>query len=195
MSALQQRKPIGKRTKAGVLVGAVVGGLTLASPQLLDFLEKWEGTDRTVYADKLAGGLPTACGGLTNHTSAKPVIVGEVWTEEECAAGMSEVVTDDQLNLAECFTRQPPQRVFDAFSSHAHNFGVGTTCRSSAMKAFNAGNTAAACRLLAYTPDGKPNWSSVKTGKTLPNGKPELRFVQGLQNRRLAEMAMCGGRS
>ncbi|RZJ12085.1 MAG: lysozyme, partial [Rubrivivax sp.] len=112
------RRPIGKRTKAGVLVGAVVGGLTLASPQLLDFLGDWEGRGRTVYADKLAGGLPTACGGLTNHTSAKQVIVGEVWTEEECAAGMGEVVTAGQLKLADCFARQPPQGVFNAFSSH-----------------------------------------------------------------------------
>ncbi|MGQ3051115.1 MAG: lysozyme [Roseateles sp.] len=191
---MSARKPIGKRTKAGVLVGAVAGGLMLASPQLLDFLGDWEGRGRTVYADKLAGGLPTACGGLTNHTSSKPVIVGEVWTEEECAAGMSEVVTAGQLKLADCFTRQPPQHVFNAFSSHEHNFGVAATCGSQAMAAFNAGDTAAACRLIAYTPDGKPNWSSVKTGRTLPNGKPELRFVQGLQNRRLAEMAMCEGR-
>lgn len=188
------RPQVGKRTKVGVIVGAALGGLVLASPELLDFLGDWEGRGRTVYADKLAGGLPTACGGLTNHTSSKPVIVGEVWTEEECAAGLGEVVMAGQLKLADCFTRQPPQRVFDAFSSHEHNFGLAATCSSQAMKAYNAGDEAAACRLIAYTPDGQPNWSSVKTGRVLPNGKPELRFVQGLHNRRLAEMAMCLGK-
>ena len=30
-----------------------------------------------------------------------------------------------------------------------------------------------------------------RTGKTLPNGKPELRFVQGLANRRADETAKC----
>lgn len=168
-----------------------LGGLALASAGLLAFLGNLEGTGRTVYADKLAGGLPTACGGLTNHTSSKPVVVGEVWTEEECAAGLSEVVEVDQRKLRACFSKEPPQLVFDAFSSHAHNYGTPTTCGSEAMKAVNAGDLARGCRLLSTTDAGKPNWSSVKTGHVLPNGKPELRFVQGLQNRRLAETAMC----
>ena len=33
--------------------------------------------------------------------------------------------------------------------------------------------------------------SYVRTGKTLPNGKPELRLVQGLANRRAEETAKC----
>lgn len=169
----------------------VIGGLVLASAPLLAFLGYWEGRDRTVYADKLAGGLPTACGGITKHTSSKPVIVGEVWTEEECAAELSDVVETDQRQLIDCFVIKPPQGVFDSFSSHGHNFGTPSTCGSLAMRVWNSGDFERACRLLSKTDDGKPNWSSIKTGKRLPNGKPEMRFVQGLQNRRLAETAMC----
>lgn len=191
--------PRGRRAAAWLgVVGAVsaAGGLIVADPKLLDFLSLWEDGGKTikvVYADKLAGGLPTACNGLTNFTSRKPVVVGEEWTEEECAAEKNYVVTGSQTRLIECFEIKPPQGVFNAFSSHGHNFGEGTTCESSSMKAWNAGYAETACRLLAFKPDGKPNWSSVKTGKRLPDGRPEMRFVQGLQNRRIAEMQMCLG--
>lgn len=171
--------------------GKVIGGLALASASLLGFLKLWEGDDRTVYPDMLAGGLPTACGGITKHTSSKPVIVGEVWTEEECAAELADVVATDQRELIDCFAIKPPQGVFDSFSSHGHNFGTPSTCGSLALKAWNAGEFERACRLISKTDDGKPNWSSIKTGRRLPDGKPEMRFVQGLQNRRLAETAMC----
>jgi len=32
-----------------------------------------------VYADKLAGGLPTVCKGITKWASPYPVVVGERW--------------------------------------------------------------------------------------------------------------------
>lgn len=160
----------------------------------MEFLHTWEDGGKAIrvaYADKLAGGLPTTCGGLTNHTSRKPVVVGETWTEEECAAEKNYVVTVTQRSLIECFETRPPQSVFDAFGSHAHNFGFGTTCASQALAAWNRGEPQRACELLAYTPDGRPNWGSVKTGKRLADGRPEMRFVQGLHNRRIAEAKLC----
>jgi len=36
-------------------------------------------------------------------------------------------------------------------------------------------------------------WSYVQTGRVLPNGKPEMRFVRGLANRRQAEYTLCMG--
>ena len=185
--------PKGRRAAAWVGVATAAGTLVATSPTLMGFLHQWEdgGKDiRTVYADKLAGGLPTTCGGLTNHTSRKPVVVGETWTEEECAIEKNYVVGTGQERLIECFEVKPPQSVFDAFSSHAHNFGNGTTCASQALAAWNRGDPQRACELLAYTPDGKPNWASVRIG-TKPDGRPELRFVQGLHNRRVAEMKLC----
>lgn len=192
----QRRVPRGRRAAAWLAAAGAAGGLVTASPELLGFLHQWEDGGkpiRVVYADKLAGGLPTTCGGLTNHTSRKPVVVGETWTEEECAAEKAYVVETTQRSLIECFEIRPPQSVLDAFSSHAHNFGFGTTCTSQAMHAWNRGEANRACELLAYTPDGKPNWSSVQTGRRLPDGRPELRFVQGLHNRRMAEARMCKG--
>jgi GH24 family phage-related lysozyme (muramidase) len=50
----------------------------------------------------------------------------------------------------------------------------------------NAGRIADGCRALAWAPDGKtPVWAYV----TDTQGRK--RFVQGLHNRRLAEMELC----
>ena len=133
-----------------------------------------------VYADTLAGGLPTACYGITKWTSPVPVIVGEVWSREKCERIANQVIVDNQLRLAACLRLAPPDSVFHALTSHAHNFGAGDTCGSLAMEAVNRGEFAAACDLLAWTPAGRPNWAYV-----------DGRFVQGLHNRRLAERRLC----
>jgi GH24 family phage-related lysozyme (muramidase) len=190
----QRRVPRGKRAAAWLAAAGAVGGLITASPDLTAFLHQWEDGGkqiRTVYADKLAQGLPTACNGLTNHTSRKPVVVGETWTEEECAAEFGHVLQADQRQIIECFEQRPPQSVFDAASTLSHNVGAGMACRSQAMQAWGRGEWNRGCELLAYTPDGKPNWSSRKTGRKLADGRPEMVFQQGLHNRRVAEMRLC----
>ncbi|HEY0955831.1 MAG TPA: lysozyme [Roseateles sp.] len=157
--------------------------VVLASAAVLGFLHKWEDggkTQHVVYADKLAGGLPTACGGLTEAVSPFPVVVGEYWPQEKCDAAMEHVVAQTQQGLAKCLTGRVTQNAYDALSSHAHNFGVGATCGSEAVKAINAGQLDVGCRLLSTRPDGSPNWSNV--GPT---------FYRGLHNRRLAETALC----
>ena len=78
------------------------GALALVSPQLQDFLGRWEGSGRTFYADKLAGGLPTVCKGITKHTSPDPVVVGDYWSPERCAEVEQMVVSKSQLKLADC---------------------------------------------------------------------------------------------
>lgn len=166
-----------ERVKSIKAAGAAV---VVASASLVAFLHTWEGTGRTVYADKLAGGLPTACNGITKHVSPYPVVVGDVWSEARCAEVLSTVIEGDQNALAKCFKRPPTQNQFDAYSSHAHNFGVRRTCASVAMGLHNAGKPDVACLSLAFSPDGSPNWSEA-------GGK----FVQGLHNRRKAEMNLC----
>lgn len=133
-----------------------------------------------VYADRLAGGLPTACYGITRWTSPVPVVVGEVWPREKCDRIANEVIVDNQLRLASCLRLAPPDSVFQALTSHAHNVGAADTCGSLAMEAVNRADFRAACDLLAWTPAGRPNWAYV-----------DGRFVQGLHNRRLAERRMC----
>lgn len=163
------------------------GALVLASGTLMTFLGTWEGEGQNVaYPDKLAGGLPTVCKGITKYTSPAPVIVGDYWSDERCAEVERLVVQKGQLTLADCITNDRiSQNTFDALTSHGHNFGNPTTCASRAVALINAGNIAAGCRALAWGADGRPVWAYVTDPKT---GK---RFVQGLHNRRLAEMSLC----
>lgn len=177
------------RLVGGVLVLAVGGTLAVASDPLDALLARWEGRALTVYADKLAFGLPTVCKGLTKHITDTPIIVGQRWTNAKCEAEERKAITQLQLDLIQCFDLAPPQGVFDAATSHAWNNGISATCGSAAMKAWNRGDWKLGCRRMMYSDSGRPVWSYVKD----KNGG--YRFVQGLQNRRQAERAMCEGRA
>ena len=163
---------------------SVVAGLVLGSAALLAFLTTWEsGAERvlTVYADKLAHGIPTVCNGLTRHVTDTPIIVGERWTTEKCEREEARALEIHvQRPLLRCFKRIPPQSVFDAASSHGWNFGVRKTCGSLAMQAWNRGDWALGCQRIYRSDAGKPVWS-------YSGG----RFYRGLQNRRQAEYRMC----
>ncbi|MCQ6256926.1 lysozyme [Pseudomonas sp. Q11] len=164
------------------------GALALASAPLVIFLGTWEGNGQnTVYADKLAGGLPTVCKGITRHTSPFPVVVGDYWSPDRCAEVEQLVISKGQLQLADCITNQEVgQNTFDALSSHSHNFGTPSTCASRAVGLINTGRIAEGCRALAWAPDGRtPVWSFVS------DAQGRKRFIQGLHNRRLAEMELC----
>ncbi|MGV8959209.1 MAG: lysozyme [Stenotrophomonas sp.] len=174
------------------------GAVVLGSTILLGFLALWESSSNTrltVYPDKLAGGLPTVCDGITRHITTTPIVVGEKWTAEKCANETRMAVVKVQNQLLRCFKVTPPQGVFDAATSHAWNVGAANTCSSGAMQAWNRGDWMLGCRRLAFSDAGKPVWSYVKTGRVLSNGKPEMKFVQGLANRRGAERAICEGRA
>lgn len=180
------KKPAGKPAAA---IGA---GLILAAASLMGFLGRWEGENQlTVYADKLAHGLPTVCKGLTRHITTTPIVVGEKWSVEKCEAEERKAVIKVQRSLLQCFRIEPPQSVLNMATSHAWNFGASATCGSSAMSAWNAEQWALGCRRLALADDDRPIWSYVKTGRKLANGKWEMKFVKGLANRRQAERAVC----
>lgn len=183
-------------SRARAVATIVVAGATLVagSPFLLAFLGKWEsGSTRVlvVYPDKLANGLPTVCNGLTKHVTRTPIIVGHRWTDEQCEAEEQAAVIRVQQQLAPCFKRPPNQMVFDMASSHAWNNGAPNTCSSGAMRAWNAGEWARGCQRIARGDDGSMVWSYVRTGRVLPNGRPEMKFVQGLANRRADEAEHC----
>lgn len=165
----------------------VSGAIVVASAGLLAFLGTWEGEGQnTVYPDKLARGLPTVCKGITRHTSPYPVVVGDYWSEERCEEVELLVVEKDQLKLADCITNPDvTQNTFDALSSHAHNFGVATTCKSRAVGLINSGNIPAGCRALAWGSDGRPVWAYTT------DAKGNKVFVRGLHRRRLAEAELC----
>ncbi len=162
--------------------------LVLASAGYLGFLHQREDgaeTQHIVYADKLAGGLPTACGGITKHTSPVPVVVGDYWSDQKCAEVSAMVATKMQLRLLDCIDVPVGQNTFDALSSHAHNFGTANTCASRALGLINAGRLKEGCEAIAHAPNGKPVWSYV----TRPDGSKQ--FVRGLYLRRLAERDLC----
>ncbi|MBA1229265.1 lysozyme [Pseudomonas viridiflava] len=168
-------------------VKITAGVLLLCSASLSAFLGEWEGNGQNVvYADTLAGGLPTVCKGITRHTSPDPVVVGDYWSDARCAEVEHMVVAKGQLSLADCLTNQAiGQNTFDALSSHGHNFGVPTTCASRAVALINAGMIGEGCRALAWGSDGRPVWAYV----TGADGRKT--FIRGLHNRRLAEMRLC----
>lgn len=169
-------------TKFGVV-------LVLASSGLGLFLDRWETDHKApgrVYPDKLARGLPTVCKGITKHVSPYPVVIGDWWSPERCAEVEQMVTTKTQLKLVDCFRVRINQAQFDAFSSHAHNFGVGATCASRAMGLTNAGYPREGCHALSHAGDGvTPVWSFVT------DAQGRKVFVNGLYSRRKAETVFC----
>jgi len=161
--------------------------LVLGSAALLGLQNKWEEGGKKipeagyrVYADKLAKGLPTACHGITGRATDEPVIVGDVWSVDRCERVLADVVSKTQYGLLDCIQAPMSQNTFDAMSSFAWNVGIPAACGSRAAALIEAGNLVDGCRAIAYTPDGRPNWSNA-------SGK----FVQGLHNRRKDEAALC----
>lgn len=168
-----------KQTSKAVPVGT---GLVLASAGLMAFLGVWEPSrdPGLVYADKLANGLPTVCKGITRHVTSTPIIVGERWPKEKCDREEKRAVSILQNKLLTCFKINPPQSVFDMATSHGWNLGVGRTCGSQAMAAWNQGDWVLGCRRLLQADSGKLVW-------VYAGGK----FIPGLKNRRTAERNYC----
>jgi len=171
------RHPVGQRRTIAVAGATLIAG----SASLMAFIGQWEGANEfTVYADRLANGIPTVCKGLTRHVTATPIIVGERWTPAKCEAEETAAVVKVQEQLARCFRVAPPQVVFDMATSHAWNVGAPSTCGSAAMQAWNQGLWDLGCQRLSRSDGGQLVW-------VYANGK----FVKGLANRRAAETAVC----
>jgi GH24 family phage-related lysozyme (muramidase) len=179
VNANTRQKPAPAKT---AVAAAIIASLVFGGKSLMDALRVDEGRELTVYADKLAGGLPTVCMGLTKHVTVTPIIVGEKWSAEKCDMHEKAVAKVIQHDLVNCFQRVPPQRVFDAATRMAWNFGAPKVCSSQSMAEWNAGRWAVGCLYVAYTPAGAPNWSSAAGV-----------FVPGLHNRRKREMSACLG--
>ena len=171
----------------------IVAGVALvgASPVVIDHLTQWEsGGSRvlTVYADRLAGGLPTVCNGITRHVTSEPVIVGQTWTVEKCDRVEQDALEAVQTRLAGCFRVPVPQSVFDMATSHAWNFGAHRTCNSAAMQAWNMGELELGCRRIAFDDLGKRVWAYKCTGS---GPAKQCKLVSGLALRRDDEARKC----
>lgn len=160
-------------------------GLVLGSAAVVALIAGFEGGklfdgSSRVYADKLAGGLPTVCSGLTKHITDTPIIVGERWSKDKCQSEETHAIQKVQLQLEKCFAIKPPQSVFDAATSFAWNVGTPSVCKSSAMANWNAGLWDVGCERMEKAASGKPVWSYV-------GGV----FIKGLANRRGKEFQHC----
>lgn len=181
MSEQAARAPLTRGQKTGGTIAVAGALLAAATPSLMGFLGRWEGEAQyVVYADKLAGGIPTVCKGLTRHITSTPIVVGERWTPEKCEAEEQAAVRKVQQQLAPCLRVQVSQNTLDALSSHAWNFGASSTCASRAVALINQGKLQAGCDAMAHSPEGAPAWS-------YSGGK----FYRGLYNRRLSERGWC----
>lgn len=153
--------------------GAAV--LALASP----FIAAWEGGRQRdgsaiAYADRLAGGLPTACEGVTGRDHlGRTIVVGTRYTAEECNVMLRQELVRRLGEIRPCFKADAPAEAVGAGLSLAYNIGTPAFLRSSACRHFRAGNYAAACDAFLL-------WN-----------RASGRVVQGLVNRRRAERTLC----
>lgn len=153
------------------LVAALSGGGSIAA------LEQLEGNILRVYPDALANGLPTRCAGDTNHSMP----VGTKLTADDCREVNKTTMVKYGAAVLACtnWEHLTPDRLV-GLTLFAINVGKHGACGSQTFKAINAGRIREGCNLLSTRPDGSPNWSYAQGG-----------YVQGLQNRRLAERSWC----
>lgn len=162
--------------RKGVIPAAFLAALT--GPLALGTLVRWEGNVLRVYHDHLAD-IPTWCAGQTQ--GPRPGPVGTALTSDFCAEVNKTTLVEYGYAVLECanWNYLSPNRLV-ALTIFAINVGKEGACRSQAMVNINRGLIVEGCTLLAYKPTGAPNWS-------LAGGK----YVQGLHNRRKAEMTLC----
>lgn len=161
--------------RKGAIPAALLAALT--SPLAYQTLERWEGNVLQVYRDNLAHGIPTFCAGRTDW-SAKP---GTRLTSDQCQEVNKTTLLEYGYAVLGCveWNYLSAKRLI-GLTVFAINVGKAGACGSQAVQQINLGNLAAGCNLIARTPSGAPNWSTAGG-----------QYVQGLQNRRQAERALC----
>lgn len=161
--------------RKGVIPLALLAALT--GPLATTTLERVEGNVLHVYADRLASGIPTYCAGRTDWKAP----VGAKLTTDDCREVNKATLLEYGYAVLGCTTWKhlTPTRLV-GLVIFAINVGKAGACGSQAVQQINAGNIVAGCHLISTRPDGKPNWSYA-----------DGVYVDGLQNRRLAEEDLC----
>ena len=161
--------------RKGAIPAALLAALT--SPLAYNTLERWEGNIKRVYADNLAGGLPTYCAGRTDRAA----IVGTPLTDDQCREVNKTTLLEYGFAMLGCVNWDylTAKRLI-SLTIFAINVGKAGACGSQAVQNINVGRVEQGCDLIARTPSGAPNWSSA-----------DGVYVQGLQNRRQAERSLC----
>lgn len=165
----------------------IIAGVVVAAASLMTFVAGWEGESLPVYADKLAGGLPTVCNG---HTGPD-VKLGDVWTKAQCDDILVKNIVKHGEGILACITVPLNQNEYEAYSSLAFNNGVGAVCNSSIPVKLKEGRRRAACdTILEFNKVRDCSlpkvWNAQKQKWECP-----LVPIRGLTNRRKAEWAIC----
>ncbi len=168
-------KTRGRLAKKGAIPAVLLAAIT--GPLAHQTLERWEGNILHVYADKLAHGLPTYCAGRTDWNAE----VGTKLTSDDCKAVNKATLIEYGFSVLGCaeWAYLTPNRTV-ALTIFFVNVGKDGGCGSRAVKLINQGRVDDGCSAIATGPDGRPAWSYA-------NGM----YVQGLQNRRQGEKALC----
>lgn len=163
------------RVNNRIVPAALAAVLTAGSSVAL--LEKLEGNILYVYADPIARGVPTYCAGKTDWKAP----VGKTFTSDQCKEVNKTTLLEYGTAVLTCakWDNLTPDRLL-ALTLFAVNVGKAGACNSQSMRQINAGNISYGCKLISTKPDGSPNWSY--SGGV---------YVQGLQNRRKIEAALC----
>ena len=151
--------------------------MALTGPLAHGTLVRWEGDIHKVYADRLARGIPTFCAGRTDWAAK----VGTPLSSDFCAEVNKTTLIEYGYAVLECanWDHLSANRLI-AMTIFAINVGKEGACKSQAMVNINRGRIKQGCDLIAYKPNGEPNWA-------IADGK----YVQGLHNRRKAERDLC----
>lgn len=138
--------------------------LALAGPMV----SRWEGRSLDPYRD--IANVWTVCDGET----AVPM---RRYTDAECDAMRERSLRRHASPILQCLPPAAPVEVKAAFTSFGYNVGVTAACNSTAARKARAYDYRGAC-------DGLLAWNKARVGG-------QLRFVQGLANRRADERALC----
>src|SRR5688572_30790896 len=99
----------------------LVAGLVVGGAGILGAMNTWESDEKVVYADKLAGGIPTVCAGHTDWN----LRVGTAYTQAECDAINSFNAEKYGLGIMKCVGHPDKVRLnqnqYDALTLFAIN--------------------------------------------------------------------------
>jgi len=155
----------------------VLAGLVIGGPDIVAALQQVEGQETTVFADKLAYGIPTVCPGFTDWS----LRVGQVYDKSFCDKLDQKTTIQYGLAVADCIGPENlNQHSLEAFTLFAVNVGKKGACGSRAAQLMRAGKHDDGCRAISRGPNGQRVW--ITSG-----GKPR----KGLANRRDFETAWC----
>ncbi|MAK86523.1 MAG: muraminidase [Pseudomonas sp.] len=123
--------------------------MTRINQATVDLVKEFEGLELTAYRDPV--GVLTIGYGYTNQAGYCPgVKPGERWTQAQAEQMLAEGLERFGAQIRPMFTREPNENQFGAFVSLAYNIGVTAFRNSTALRRFNAGDTAGAAEALTW---------------------------------------------